>query len=429
MSRSVGAGLREAQPVARRPASSPPPHDTSVPLAPAAGDSAPRRPEAPAQILIENISDLIVLMSADGALRYVSPSIKAMAGHDAADLQGRNFFDFVHPGDLHACERIMAELLASPGSLVRSELRCRHRNGSWLALEALSKNLLPVPDVNGIVVALRDITPRKAEQAQQLQLTQALRRAVERREFVLHYQPRIELNTGRINGVEALIRWNVPGHGLVAPAEFMQVLEETGMIVEVGEWALRRAVAVHRRWLADGLGYIPIAVNVSAVQLRQHDFADMVRSAVAPGTDRGPGIELELTESTLMVDAERVAAKLHEVRKLGVRVAIDDFGTGYSSLSYLARLPVDTLKMDRSFTVSLSEGTSTLSVVLAITALARSLKLQLVAEGVEHPEHVAVLRRLGCEHAQGFLFSKALPEADLVPLLRRGGFAPPVGAA
>ena len=234
-----------------------------------------------------------------------------------------------------------------------------------------------------------------------LDMENKLRLAVEREEFVLHYQPKIDALSGRLLGVEALIRWNSPDLGLVPPGRFIPLLEETGLIVPVGTWALGRAAADHRRWTARGHAAPRIAVNVSALQLRQKDFVQVVQHAIG-----GPGIDLEITESLVMQDIEANIARLRLLRDAGVNVAIDDFGTGYSSLSYLAKLPIETLKIDGSFTQTMIEDPGVMTLVSTIVGLAHSLRLTVVAEGVETEAQAQSLRSMGCDELQGYLFSR-----------------------
>jgi diguanylate cyclase (GGDEF)-like protein/PAS domain S-box-containing protein len=249
-------------------------------------------------------------------------------------------------------------------------------------------------------------TPQMAARvAETLILENKLRRALENEEFVLHYQPKVSLETGGITGVEALIRWNDPVTGLVPPAHFIPLLEETGMIREVGSWALMRAVLDHAHWLDLGLQAPRIAVNVSPIQLRQRDFVEMVKQAIAFGASP-PGIDLEITESLIMEDVDSNIVKLNAVRDMGLTIYIDDFGTGYSSLGYLAKLPVQSLKIDRSFVITMLQDTNTMALVSTIISLAHSLKLKVVAEGVDKEEQAQVLRALRCEEMQGYLFSK-----------------------
>ena len=251
--------------------------------------------------------------------------------------------------------------------------------------------------------------------AANLSLENKLRRAIEREEFVLHYQPRVSLATGRIQGMEALIRWQSES-GLVPPAQFIPLLEETGLILEVGAWALRRAVQEHGSWLGRGIAAPRVAVNVSAVQLRQKDFVTRLRRAIEQGV-MPPMIDLEITESMVMDDVAGNVAKLRAVRELGLGIAIDDFGTGYSSLAYLAKLPVSSLKIDRSFVITMLSDANAMNLVSMIVSLAHSLKLKVVAEGVDAEEQAAALRGLQCDEMQGYLFSKPLPADALTPLL------------
>jgi len=252
--------------------------------------------------------------------------------------------------------------------------------------------------------------------ARSLSLENQLRRALEREEFVLHYQPRVDLPNRRIQGLEALIRWNSKD-GLVPPVKFIPLLEETGLILEVGAWALRHAALEHRGWLDQGLRAPRLAVNVSAVQLRQRDFVSRVKRALDGGAVP-PGLDLEITESMIMDDISGNIAKLRAVRDLGLDIAIDDFGTGYSSLAYLAKLPVTSLKIDRSFVITMLSDPNAMTLVSTMISLGHSLGLKVVAEGVDSGQQAEALGGLGCDEMQGYLFSKPLPPAQLTPLLR-----------
>jgi diguanylate cyclase (GGDEF)-like protein len=252
--------------------------------------------------------------------------------------------------------------------------------------------------------------------AQSFSLENKLRQALENEEFVLHYQPKVDLETRRIAGVEALIRWQSPERGLVPPMQFIPLMEKTGLILEVGDWAVRQAVIDHRRWVDQGLAAPRIAVNVSAIQLRQRNFVDAVTGALGQGATP-PAIDLELTESLLMEDIRGNVEKLKAIQALGVKIAIDDFGTGHSSLSYLAKLPVDTLKIDRSFIITMLDDPGSMTLVQTIISLAHSLKLAAVAEGVESQEQATMLRLLRCDQMQGYLIAKPLPMAEMTALL------------
>lgn len=252
--------------------------------------------------------------------------------------------------------------------------------------------------------------------AEKLQLENKLRQALERNEFVLHYQPKVDAQTRRIAGVEALIRWNSLEMGLVPPADFIPILEETGLILEVGAWALQQAVRDQRHWLEHAGAAPRIAVNVSPVQLRKRDFVATVENAIALGGGQ-PGIDLEITESVLTADVETNIGKRKAVRDPGVNISIDDFGTGYSSLAYLTKLPVHTLKIDRSFIMTMLASPDVMSLVSAIISLAPALRLTVVAEGVDDEEQAKVLRLLRCDGMQGYLSSAPVPPEHLLALI------------
>jgi EAL domain-containing protein (putative c-di-GMP-specific phosphodiesterase class I) len=251
-----------------------------------------------------------------------------------------------------------------------------------------------------------------AKVAETLLLESKLRMALEQHQFILHYQPKITADDGRISGLEALIRWNDPDDGLVPPAKFIPLLEETGMILDVGQWVIRQALAQHSLWMAEGLEPPRIAVNVSAVQFRQKDFVDVVRRAL--GGITSDALEFEITESVLMHDIEGIIKKLQSLRDMGITISIDDFGTGYSSLAYLARLPVNTVKIDRSFVTHMTTDAKSMTMVSAILSLAHALKLEVVAEGVETEDQARLLRLLRCDELQGYLFSKPVSQTEIV---------------
>jgi diguanylate cyclase (GGDEF)-like protein/PAS domain S-box-containing protein len=247
-----------------------------------------------------------------------------------------------------------------------------------------------------------------------LRFENRLRRALELGEYVLYYQPKFELASGKLVGAEALLRWNDPGTGLVSPEKFIPILEETGLIHEVGRWALTTAIGDHLRWRRAGLGAVRIAVNISPLQLQNRDFVANLRNAMSVDIEAASGLELELTETLIMEDVNLSIERLGAIRDAGVRIAIDDFGTGFSSLSYLSKLPVDTVKVDRSFVINMARGPQGMSLISVIINLAHALKLRVVAEGVETPEELRLLRLLGCDEIQGFLLSVPLPAAQFV---------------
>ncbi|MBA3493146.1 MAG: EAL domain-containing protein [Gammaproteobacteria bacterium] len=247
-----------------------------------------------------------------------------------------------------------------------------------------------------------------AHAQKRLLLENGLRHAIEREEFVLHYQPQVDLQTDAVTGVEALIRWH-PEQRMVPPGEFIPIAEETGLITEIGQWVLRTACRQAREWEAAGLPPVRMAVNLSIRQLRRGDFPARVRALLRETGLAPQRLEIEITESSLMVDPEQIIKTLHELRATGIQVAMDDFGAGYSSLAYLKRLPLDRIKIDRSFVRDILEDPDDAAIVQAILAMARQLKIRVVAEGVETPAQTRFLRNHGCEEAQGYAFSRPLP--------------------
>ena len=251
-------------------------------------------------------------------------------------------------------------------------------------------------------------------------IEESLRRALERREFTLHYQPKVDLGSGRITGAEALLRWTHPTRGSVAPAQFIPVAEDCGLILEIGRWVLREACGQARAWVDAGLPFKTMAVNISAIEFGDDRFLDGVFAVLAETGLEPRALELELTESVLMKRAVTTQALLKTLRASGVQLAVDDFGTGYSSLSYLSKFAIDSLKIDQSFVRQISTTPDESSMVSAIISMARSLKMRVVAEGVESAEELAFLRDQKCDEAQGFLFSEPLPPEQFARLLASG---------
>ncbi len=268
--------------------------------------------------------------------------------------------------------------------------------------------------------AFRFFTPGlTAEARERFRLENALRTALENGQLALHYQPQVELETGRIKGAEALLRWRHPELGQVPPAKFIPLAEENGLILPIGEWVIRSACAQASAWAAAGVAFEWVAVNVSGPQIQRGDLVEVVRRALQDTGLSPRRLELEVTESCVMRDAEQAAQTLNALKALGVRIAIDDFGTGYSSMSYLQRLPVDKLKIDRSFVADIPRREESGAIARAVIALARSLQLKVVAEGVETEAQQAFLRSEGCDEAQGYLYAPPLEAAELCERLGR----------
>ena len=254
-----------------------------------------------------------------------------------------------------------------------------------------------------------------------LALEASLRRAIEQEEYLTYYQPVVNLSSGSIVGLEALVRWQHPDLGVILPAEFIGLAEDTGLINTIGDWVMRQACAQTREWQIKGHRNLRVAVNVSARQLRQANFAEHVMQ-ILDETGLDPGsLELELTETSIMENAEAAVEFLSELRRTGVKVAIDDFGTGYSSLSYLKHLPIDVLKLDQSFVGGATSDADDAALVMAIVTLAHNLRLRVTAEGIETEEQRAFLRLLRCDEGQGFFFGKPAPAAVIEPALTGSG--------
>jgi diguanylate cyclase (GGDEF)-like protein/PAS domain S-box-containing protein len=247
-----------------------------------------------------------------------------------------------------------------------------------------------------------------------------LRHAVERQELLLHYQPKINLKTGAITSVEALVRWQHPERGLLLPGQFLAIAEDTGMIIAIGQWVLHEACRQTREWLDAGLRAVPVAVNISSLEFRGERFLEGVRAALKDTSLNSGYLELELTETVLMRNAESTSRALAELKALGVRLAVDDFGTGYSSLSYLTRFPIDTLKLDQSFVRGIVDGSSDTIIASAVINMGKSLKHTVIAEGVETGEQLAFLKALGCDEGQGYLFSRPIAAQLIAKLLETG---------
>jgi diguanylate cyclase (GGDEF)-like protein len=366
----------------------------------------------------------------DNLLKLVAARLREMHDADAVARVGMNSFAVVLSGltdDFHAA-RVVEErrraFLEAPfqidGRDIRVSMRCGvavfpdNGDNPDVLLQNAEAALGRAKQAGEAAVYYTPML--NAHLAERLALETRLRIALEERQFALHYQPKVSFATGKIEGLEALLRWNDPGQGLVMPSRFIPILEETGMIVDVGQWALAEAARVYRKWKTQGVPAPRIAVNVSAIQLRGWNFVEHVKALLA---EYGPdaGIDIEITESMVMRDLDRSARILGELRDAGVSIAMDDFGTGYSSLGYLVRLPIDTIKIDRSFISTMTERQNHIEVAAAIISMAHSLGLKTVAEGVETARQRDLLKGLGCHEFQGYLVSKPIPEKEIEDLL------------
>ncbi len=255
--------------------------------------------------------------------------------------------------------------------------------------------------------------------AERLTIKNGLSKALERNELMLWFQPKLDLASGTVTGVEALLRWQAAELGMVSPAKFIPVMEETGLIGQVGEWVLNAACRQYRDWAREGLGHLRVAVNLSVRQLRQPGFVAMVEGMIADAGIPADAIELEITESMIMNDTEHAVATLKQLSAMGVKLAMDDFGTGYSSLSYLKRFPVDSIKIDGSFIRDIATDTDDHEIIRTIITMGHSLRRRIVAEGVETREQAVILKRLGCDEIQGYLLSPPVPASQIKATLGR----------
>ena len=375
----------------------------------------------------KNINDSLGWAVGDALLRLVGAWLSERVGDvNLVARVGADHFAVVLPvvikngSVLHLVEQTMDRFLEHPFRLTDAVLRIGAQVGIAVfpgdgdSADTLLKNaeaaLKQTKATGERCLFYTDTMTRNV--AVKLTLENKLRRALDRNEFELYYQPKINLASGKLTGAEALIRWNDPATGLVPPAQFIPILEETGLIYEVGRWALHQALADRLCWRSTALSTLRVAVNVSPRQLRHRSFIADIKRAVSIDPEAASTLELEITESVIMADVKGCIATLNAIRALGVIVAIDDFGTGFSSLSYLAKLPVDILKIDRSFVVEMTTGPQGMALVAAVINVAHALRLNVVAEGVETDEQKRLLQVLNCDEMQGFLFARPMPVSE-----------------
>jgi diguanylate cyclase (GGDEF)-like protein len=395
--------------------------------------------EAKLAVAVVNVSRFKVINNAfgreigDGLLKQVGARIAdSVEDHSqVARLGGDNFAlmltGFGNAKELAKIveERVLA-CFRSPFSVEGAELHCAGKVGIAMFPEDGADSSSLVRNAESAVGQVRDSgepylfhTAQMSERvAEALALESDLRRALEQGEFILHYQPKVDIDDRYVEGLEALIRWNSPVFGMVSPMQFVPLLEETGLIVEVGAWVWRRASLDFVTWAEQGLCPPRIAVNVSAVQLRRHDFVATISGFMKSLPDPAE-IDIEITESSAMEDIAEIIDKLHALYSMGVNIAIDDFGTGHSTLSYLAKLPAHFLKIDRSFISVMLDDPDKMSLVSTIISLAHGLKLKVVAEGVDTQEQANMLRLLRCDQMQGYLIAKPMPFEEMTEYIKR----------
>ena len=382
----------------------------------------------------KHVNDTLGHAIGDRLLKSVAERLGACVRHtDTVSRQGGDEFvillsEITHVHEAALCAEKILTALSAPHHIEQHDL---HGTGSigiatypedGTDVETLMKNadlamyFAKDSERNNYKFFKPDMNERAIERQS---LENEMRMAIERQEFIMHYQPKMNLKTGAITGAEALVRWNHPQRGLIYPQQFMSLAEERGFIVQIGQWGLRESCRQARAWEDAGIPLMRMAFNISTVELRNKEFVANV-AAILAETGMDPShLELELTETFLMADSRSTADVLQTLRDMGVQLALDDFGTGYSSLSYLKRFPINTLKIDQSFMRDLTTDTSDASIVSAVINMGESLHMQVVAEGVETREQLAFLREKNCPEGQGFYFSKAVDAGEFTQLLKR----------
>jgi diguanylate cyclase (GGDEF)-like protein len=378
------------------------------------------------------INDSLGHDTGDKLLQSVSKRLLAgVRSSDTVSRQGGDEFvillsEITHPEDAATCAKKILLSLSAPYSIAGQDL---HINGS-IGISVCPEDgrdadtLIKNADTamyhakengrNNFQFFKAEMNMRAVERQS---IEGSLRRALEREEFLLNYQPKVNLDTGEITGVEALIRWQQPDRGLLQPSQFVPIAEDCGLIVQIGRWVLREACRQARAWQTAGLPLMPIAVNVSAVEFRDKGFVEGVRAILSETGLEARYLELELTEGVLMEDAESTASVLQELKSMGVQVAVDDFGTGYSSLSHLQQFPIDVLKIDQSFVQRITGDPDDSPIVSAIISMGKSLKHLVVAEGIETQKQRAYLQTQRCAEGQGYLFGRPVAAAQFAHLL------------
>jgi len=382
-------------------------------------------------------ADLVTIIDPDGRVRYVTPSVERLLGHRPDQIVGSDALEVIHPDDQ---PRLIAAINnGDSGSGL--ELRMRHRDGSWPRMSVTLGGGAHDPGTFGFVLsatratnswdwlraeepaatphgAFTDLIDRVAEMAQP-EAERDLRLAIEQDQLRLLYQPTVNLKTGAIRGVEALVRWEHPRCGMLSPASFIPLAEETGLVVDLGRWVLREACRQAQQWQRESVPgrVFSVGVNVSPQELQRPTLIREVADVLQASSLDPSVLTLEITETAMFEDADATSRALQGLRRLGVRLALDDFGTGYSSLSYLRHFPVDTLKIDRSFVQELDGDANCLAIVRAVISLAHALHMEVTAEGFETATQLARLRDAYCDHGQGYYFARPLQPDQIGRLL------------
>jgi diguanylate cyclase (GGDEF)-like protein len=390
----------------------------------------------------KTLNDSLGHFAGDTVLRSVADRLRgAVRVEDTVSRMGGDEFvillkHLAFPADAVEVARKIIEVLSHPMILEEHELRIGSSVGISVYPEHGDSAARLIANADAAMYHVKKsgrsnfafFTPEMSTFfPKRLALENELRAALERDQLVLHYQPKVDMRSGNIVGMEALVRWQHPQKGIIAPSEFIPFAEETGLIVPLGRWVLQEACRQNRAWQELGIADLVVAVNISGVQFQQRDLVETIASALARSGLAPRHLELEITESVVMQNAPEAIVMLEQLHRMGVGLSIDDFGTGYSSLSYLKKFPIDTLKIDQSFIRDISSDSDDAAIVRAIIALAHGMRLRVVAEGVETLGQLEFLRALGNDQYQGYLYSKPLPSHEMEHRLlvrAEGGLTP-----
>jgi len=376
----------------------------------------------------KTLNDSLGHFAGDNVLRTVADRLRgAVRIEDTVSRLGGDEFvillkHLARPADAVEVARKIIEVLSNPMHLDEHELRLGSSIGISVYPEHGDSATRLIANADAAMYHVKKsgrsnfafFTPEMSTFfPKRLALESELRAALEKGQLVLHYQPKVDMRSGNIVGMEALVRWQHPQRGMIAPSEFIPFAEETGLIVPLGRWVLQEACRQNRAWQELGIADLVVAVNISGVQFQQRDLVETVADALETSGLAARHLELEITESVVMQNAPEAIVMLEQLHRMGVGLSIDDFGTGYSSLNYLKRFPIDTLKIDQSFIRDISSDNDDAAIVRAIIALAHGMRLRVVAEGVETVGQLEFLRALGNDQYQGYLYSKPLPAAEM----------------
>lgn len=379
--------------------------------------------------LVDHLFDGIISVDKIGTVKYASKRMIHEMRIASPEVIGKNIIELIDKKDIPLVQSLLKRIVISSEKVISGTVGIKNEHGETIQCEITLKNLLYDEPIKGILIYCRQLfsvkktmkMPRtkivnihaeKDEEAARLIIEEDLPHAVERDEFVLYYQPKVNLSSRKVVGVEALIRWNHPTLGFIAPDNFIPLAEKTGDIVGIGKWVMLEAMLQNKRWLDEGYPPMVVSVNLSLRQFTEGDLANTVDQILRQTGLPARYLELEITES-MTANIPMTIAILHQLKALGVLISVDDFGTGYSTLNHLKEFPIDVLKIDKSFILNLADNPKDQAIVKTIISLAHNLNLSVIAEGIEAEETCTFLTNNRCHEGQGYLFSKPLPSEEL----------------